>query len=272
MRNLEEFSLHNDPDFNLRHALSLVKIATGVFQQNRPETAPEPIKNGKTMGINERLIEAYAEALSPAVLRQFEGKDDDLAGIFLPSAPEERMPLMIVGMETRKWNGHFSAVRNGEIRNYIESSMSLHRKYLTLPTKRSSFGRFHLHAASTLGYERGQIGWGNLLAVSYRKTSPVRSAAFAPILELSGVLLRKQLEIIKPEAVIFVCGWRYDSYLKQSLGGLITDSNVMTPKSLWKFKVGESTCFRTSHPRYVAGREYRDRALRLIQESAQHVG
>lgn len=224
------------------------------------------------MSINERLIEAYAEALSPAVLRQFEGKDDELAGIFLPSAPEERMPLMIVGMETRKWNGHFSAVRNGEIRNYIESSMSLHRKYLTLPTKCSSFGRFHLHAASTLGYERGQIGWGNLLAVSYRKTSPVRSAAFAPILELSGVLLRKQLEIIKPEAVIFVCGWRYDSYLKQSLGGLITDSNVMTPKSLWEFKVGESTCFRTSHPRYVAGRKYRDRALRLIKESAQHVG
>jgi hypothetical protein len=54
-RNLEEFSLRNDPDFNLRHALSLVKIATGVFQQNRPLAARHNVR-GQSISLRRRLM------------------------------------------------------------------------------------------------------------------------------------------------------------------------------------------------------------------------
>lgn len=219
--------------------------------------------------IEERLIEAYTEALSPESLQQFKGKDQGLAGVFLPHGAEEGIPLMIVGMETRSWNGHFSDVRNANLRTYIEASMNKHRAYLGVPVGKSSFGRFHQSCAQAFGVHRDRIGWGNLLAVSHNRRSPIGSDAMAAILDLSSTLLRKQLEIIKPKAVIFVSGWRYDKFLKRSLDGLISGSQVHESKALWEFKLGDTRCFRTSHPRYVAGRRYRDEAIRLIRDGAE---
>ncbi|MHA6639415.1 hypothetical protein ACP6JA_12220 [Stutzerimonas frequens] len=213
--------------------------------------------------IRERLVEAYTEILSPEILAKFEGTDDGLAGIFLPSAPECAMDVMIVGMETKGWNGAFSDIRSEDLSSYISHAMERHANYLAKRPKRSSFEQFHRKVAKRLGCERNQVGWSNILAVDYKKGSPIHCSAFEAIRELSSLLLRKQVEIIQPKTIIFVCGWRYDKYLKHCLGDLISGSNVRTPKALWQFKVGDTLCFRTSHPRYVSGDQYREKALSL---------
>lgn len=213
--------------------------------------------------IRERLLEAYAEILSPETLAKFEGKDEGLAGVFLPSAPEGNMDVMVVGMETKRWNGAFGKIRSEDLHTYISSSMELHQNFLNLKPKRSSFGQFHRQVSKRLGCDREQIGWGNLLAVSYKGATPISCSAFEAIQELSTSLLRKQIEIIRPKTIIFVCGWRYDKYVKSFLNGLITDSKVIASKALWQFNVGDSLCFRTSHPRYVSDNYYREEALSL---------
>lgn len=216
--------------------------------------------------IRNRLADAYAEILSPELLENFNGKEDGLAGVFLPSALDEPMSLMIVGMETKQWNGSFSKLHDGDLRSYIESSMDLHRSYINKSAKNSSFGRFHSKAAKELRCTRGQIGWGNLLAVSHKMKSPVDSDAFPVIQDLSAKLLRAQLKIMQPKAVIFVCGWRYDNYLKNTLEGIISNSKVIESKALWRFEVGEAVCYRTSHPRYAKGEKFRNQALVDIRQ------
>lgn len=218
---------------------------------------------GAVTTIRQRLVDAYTEILNPEMLSKFEGKDEGLAGVFLPSAPEGGMDVMIVGMETKGWNGAFSNIHSEDLGTYINLSMERYQKYLEKKPKRSGFEQFHRQVAKRLSCERNQIGWGNLLAVSYKQATPVRCSAFEAIQELSSSLLRKQIEIIRPKVIIFVCGWRYDRYLKHCLGDLISDSKVHTPKALWQFNVGDTLCFRTSHPRYLSGSRYRKEALSL---------
>ena len=77
-------------------------------------------------------------------------------------------------------------------------------------------------------------------------------------------LLREQLRVIQPQPIIFVTGWRYDSDLKRSLDGLIDRSEVLIKKALWEFYLGDTLCYRTSHPRHVTAAQRRDSALSKI--------
>lgn len=219
----------------------------------------------QSVHIKQHLGDAYQAVLSQEMLAKFDGCSDGLTGVFLPSAAEKPMKLMIVGMETRAWNGSFKQIHDGDLRGYIEDSMRKHQAYLDMPPGRSCFGRFHQYAAAKLGCSRKEVGWGNLFAVAYKKGSPKKdSKSFAAVQELSMQLLREQLRVIRPQSIIFVTGWRYDSDLKRSLDGLIDRSEVLIKKALWEFYLGDTLCYRTSHPRHVTAAQHRDSALSKI--------
>ncbi|PYC19979.1 hypothetical protein DMO17_18905 [Aquipseudomonas alcaligenes] len=219
----------------------------------------------QSVDLKQRLWDAYQAVLSQEMLAKFDGCSDGLTGVFLPSAAEKPMRLMIVGMETRAWNGSFKQIHDGDLRGYIEDSMCKHQAYLDMPPARSCFGRFHQYAAAKLGCSRKEVGWGNLFAVAYKKGSPKKdSKSFAAVQELSMQLLREQLRVIQPQSIIFVTGWRYDSDLKRSLDGLIDRSEVLIKKALWEFYLGDTLCYRTSHPRHVTAAQHRDSALSKI--------
>ncbi|WP_155952571.1 hypothetical protein [Pseudomonas sp. URMO17WK12:I4] len=126
----------------------------------------------QAVGLKQRLGDAYQTVLSQDMLAKFDGCSEGLTGVFLPSAAEKPMRLMIVGMETRAWNGSFNRIHDGSLRDYIEDSMRKHQAYLDVPPGRSCFGRFHQYAAEKLGCPREEIGWGNLFAVAYKKARP----------------------------------------------------------------------------------------------------
>lgn len=219
----------------------------------------------QAVGLKQRLGDAYQAVLSQDMLAKFDGCSEGLTGVFLPSAAEKPMKLMIVGMETRAWNGSFKQIHDGDLRGYIEQAMQKHEKYQVMPPGRSCFGRFHQYAAEKLGCSRKEIGWGNLFSVAYKKSSPKKdSRSFSAVQELSIQLLREQLRIIRPQSIIFVTGWRYDADLKRSLDGMIDDSEVLIKKALWEFYLGDTLCYRTSHPRHVTGAQHRDSALNKI--------
>lgn len=215
--------------------------------------------------LKQRLGDVYQTVLNQEMLAKFDGCSDGLTGVFLPSATAKPMKLMIVGMETRAWNGSFNRIRDGELRGYIEHAMQKHEEYQIKPPGRSCFERFHQYAAEKLGCPREEIGWGNLFAVAYKKGSPKKdSKSFAAVQELSMQLLREQLRVIRPQSIIFVTGWRYDADLKRSLDGLIDRSRVLEKKALWEFYLGDTLCYRTSHPRHVTAAKHREDALRNI--------
>lgn len=224
----------------------------------------------KSLDKKQCLAEAYAAVLNPDMLASFEGRSDDLTGVFLPSATDKPMKLMIVGMETKGWNGAFDQIRQGSLQDYIERSMQKHERFQVMEPGRSSFGRFHRDAAKTLGCTRADVGWGNLFAVAYKKGSPKRDReSFSAVRELSRQLLREQIKILQPQAIIFVTGWRYDADLKSALGDQIDSSNVIEKKALWEFRIGDTLCYRTSHPRYVKQNQYRKMALSRVADHLQ---
>lgn len=219
----------------------------------------------QSVDIKQRLGDAYQAVLSQEMLAKFDGCSGGLTGVFLPSAAEKQMKLMIVGMETRAWNGPFNRIHDEDLRGYIEHAMQRHEEYQIKPPGRSCFGRFHQYAAEKLGCPREEIGWGNLFSVAYQKGSPKKdSKSFAAVQELSMHLLREQLRVIRPQSIIFVSGWRYDADLKRSLDGLIGRSRVLEKKALWEFYLGDTLCYRTSHPRHVTAAQHRDFALSNI--------
>ncbi len=73
--------------------------------------------------------------------------------------------------------------------------------------------------------------------------------------------------------MIFATSYTYDRLIKEFFHNKIQNSEVIEPKSLWKFKVGNTVCYRTWHPstiRYKAKKnklEYYKDIIEDIKES-----
>jgi hypothetical protein len=86
------------------------------------------------------------------------------------------------------------------------------------------------------------------------------------IAELSTLLLLKQIELLQPRAILFVTGAGYDRYVKACFEGRIQNSCVVEPRRLWRFRIGETLCLRTTHPLFATGNPHRVQALREVAD------
>lgn len=213
---------------------------------------------------DEQLAKAYMELLEDFDVARFRAGDDGLAGIFLPSAPSAPVKLMIVGQETRGWLGSFGKIHETPMLEYVARSMTGHRNWLAGRSGRSKFGQFHRAAVRELIAVEGSVAWHNLFAISFKGRSPRNSKAFELITELSRQLLLKQIELLQPRTILFVTGAGYDRYLKACFEGRIESSCVVEQKRLWRFRIGDTLCLRTTHPRFAQGNSHRAQALQEI--------
>lgn len=91
------------------------------------------------------------------------------------------------------------------------------------------------------------------------------------IVEISKNIFKKEIEILKPDFIIFATSYTYDSIIKEFFGDEITNSNVIETHSLWKFNIGNIICYRTWHPstiKYKAKKskfEYYQDIIKYIQ-------
>ena len=97
---------------------------------------------------------------------------------------------------------------------------------------------------------QGSLVWSNLLkfANTKRKTYSRNTKNNEPVVQISKEIFKKELKILKPDYIIFAVSYTYDKVIKEFFEDEITDSNVIEPKSLWKFKIGNTICYRTWHP------------------------
>lgn len=221
--------------------------------------------------VRNRLAQRYAQTLNLLQLQSLALSFGDLAGVFLPGVTQAYLnagvKVMVIGKETRGWGMlHSETARFSSMAAYVDHAMQKHEKMLGAPPAASKFFQFYRDVCdSVLGASTrasDAAAWSNLFCISYRSASPARLACgFNEIKDMSRALLHAQIEVLQPDVLLFVTGAGYDHYIKEFF--TITDSRRIVPRALWSFKANDLQAYRTSHPQWERGRQYREQALRL---------
>jgi len=241
-----------------------------------------------TPALNERLRQRYAEVVDlPSLHRLAEQRD--LSGLFVPAVSDgylrSRVRIMIVGRETAGWGKlrtDLAAPRDSaSIEDYLAQQMDYHQRKIPKVSGTSKFFQFYRETSRKVAAPEDRTAgnvpvWANLFCFDEGETRPDRNRAksTAEIVRLSGALLRAQLEVLRPEWIVFTTGSSCDHHLREHFGDRV-ESKVHIPKRIWEFKLPlpgdggaptHAVAFRTPHPRHAASRSARaatvDEALR----------
>ncbi|HAP26394.1 MAG TPA: hypothetical protein DCR74_12410 [Achromobacter sp.] len=226
-----------------------------------------------SFSFEESLAQAYLEILQADSLQDAFGDACKLSGLFLSSLPSDfgqaSHRVMIVGMEPKKWRDGTCPFRRLEAPTLkaVREAMNVHREFLAERPGPHRFLQFFNQTKRQLetGLKGKEVAlvWANLFCVSEAAGTPTRSAHFHRIQSVSAKLLKAQIDLVDPDAIIFTTGWRYDRYLRDCFPAR-QDSKALEPKRLWRFRHGQTLCLRTSHPRYAAHNAWRAKALELV--------
>ena len=245
------------------------------------------------MDINQQLKELYSEIFDKTTLTKYFGEEklNEYSAPFLLNIDDSylnsKIKILFVGKETNRWWGR--------LKNFIDTNDSidiLQQRYkaeffdsdvqskngnITKYKKESNwntpfFIEYKKVRKELLDNVPGSLVWSNLLKFDNAKsTSYSRNTKDdKKVVEISKQIFKRELEILKPNYIIFATGYIYDKkVIKEFFKNEITDSNVIEPKSLWKFKIGDITCYRTWHPstrKYKATKNKLDYYIDIIND------
>ena len=224
----------------------------------------------------EDLKAAYIKILQRTDFKSLFDGFEELSGVFLPCPAEsyfESSPrVMIVGQQTKGWRNKLCNLRNKRVVDDagILASMYHTQTFARRGAKQSAFMQFYRKASGRFcpGARDAAI-WSNQFCLSYKSGSPTElpTDAFKTVATLSYDLLKAQIEILQPDVVIFTTGPDRDKYIKECFPEYET-VEILEPRRLWHFRVGGIHCFRISHPRWVAGTKYLNKAIELAKAHA----
>ena len=200
--------------------------------------------------------------------------DENLSGIFLAMPDRSYISsdrkVMVIGQETKKWRNDSCDAKNinqvtiNSVRESMTTSLEFNKK---LP-KKSKFRQFYKQASKSLCGNSldpdNSAVWANQFCISYKSGSPIKSDKFETIKALSSELLNAQLEVLNPDVIFFTTGSARDKYIKDSFDYKTID--VIEPRRLWHFKIGDINCFRTNHPRSGYSPPYLKQAIVLANK------
>jgi hypothetical protein len=222
------------------------------------------------VGVNQELKKIYEKHLSTKHLKEIFGdRLDSYSAPFLLNVDESYFDsdkkILFVGKETNKWWGKLKDF--AEVDNGVSILQDRYRAELFggKVTNKSGgistyekepnwsnplFLEYKKIRKALLDDKQGSLVWSNLLKMDNAKsTSYSRNTNDDKnVVALSKKIFKQELELLKPDFIIFAVSYTYDSVIKEFFSDEIHDSNVIEPKSLWKFKVGDTICYRTWHP------------------------
>jgi hypothetical protein len=105
-------------------------------------------------------------------------------------------------------------------------------------------------ARELAGSQAEAIVWNNLMKMDWARGKEFsrNSKNFsAALTKISQEMFRFEVDLLKPDVIIFACGTSYDSVIKATFPDR-TESHAVAKRALWKFKVGNILCFRSQHP------------------------
>lgn len=190
-----------------------------------------------------------AAALTPSQARQ-------LSMPHLISVSQEYLdsPLRVVfvGKETNGWLGHLNFGHYASTPDVIARLLARYDEQMNEPNAKGAFSATHLRISEELAGGRKQaVMWSNMLKMDWAqgKTDSRTSIRHSVELrDLSARLLRIEMSLLKPHVILFGTGPSYDSLIKATFGEYLVESNVVVPRALWTFKVGDAFCCRMRHP------------------------
>jgi hypothetical protein len=160
--------------------------------------------------------------------------------------------IMFVGKETNGWWDKLSAYYATE-----DALAPLLQRYQKQMGKSKWSGRFFQMLSRTArelnSAPADAIAWTNLMRTDWEqgKGYSRNSKEFSTALtKISQEMLRFEVELLRPDVIIFACGTSYDSVIKETFPHR-TNSEPIVKRALWQFNVGEILCFRAQHPQTI---------------------
>jgi hypothetical protein len=188
-----------------------------------------------------------------------------LSGLFLPSVPENlgraRHRIMVIGSETAQWNVLKENEAFTSLPAYIEKAMAKHQAFFKERLKDNksrgyTFHNFMRSVADRCGSD-GLI-YSNLFCFDWNRGSPLRQKEYFPVIEkYSEMLIKAQIETLKPQVIIFANGMTSVPSRRKffPIDGADrvcttrTDHPSIRNRHLWEFGLyDEIRCFRIHHP------------------------
>lgn len=173
--------------------------------------------------------------------------------------------ILFIGKETNKWWGR--------LKDFIETNNSV--EILQDRYRAELFGGKVQNKSGGITTYKEEANWNNSLFVEYKKVRKellndikgalvwsnllkfdnAKSTSYSrntnddeSVVQISKEIFNKELEILQPDYIIFAVSYTYDEIIKEFFEDEIYDSQIIESKSLWKFKIGETVCYRTWHP------------------------
>lgn len=224
----------------------------------------------------EELKSEYKKVLEQSEIEALFSAHSELSGVFLPSPSQNYFNshprVFVVGQETRGWRNKACYLKNQFSIDEagLDASMKVSQELSSSGEKNSTFLQFYRKLSSKIDSDsRDAALWSNQFCVSYNSGSPesLPAEAFDIVKKFSFNLLRSQIDVLKPSVVVFTTGPDRDKYIKECFPEYKT-IEIIQPRRLWHFKIGDINCIRVSHPRWVEGKEYLNRAIQMVQEFA----
>ncbi|MEI6002132.1 hypothetical protein H3V53_34875 [Paraburkholderia bengalensis] len=194
----------------------------------------------------------YAEALAvakPGFIQHFR----ELSAPFLLSVSQAYLDapvrVMFIGKETNGWCGKLGDFYERSDR--IEIAKARYESQHSRGTGRSELLRQWKRFANAFARgDRAAVCWNNLMKMDWyrpkRGFSRTSIDHSAHLFNFSVAAVQFEIELLKPDLIIFGTGHAYDCALKAVLP---TRQNVkVEPKALWHFQSNGIECFRTFHP------------------------
>ncbi|TGU70715.1 hypothetical protein E4633_17100 [Geomonas terrae] len=189
-----------------------------------------------------------------------EAQMHELSSPFLVSVPDTYLAadlkIMYVGKETNGWGGRntfndFIADLHG-----VEKMLQRYDHEITQEPRWNNrfFVEYKKIRKELCGNVRGSLLCNNLMKMDFKQDGKAYSRNSKDhsqhLLNFSKKLFVNELELLKPDFIIFATSHTYDSVLKKFIPNCDT-IKVIEKKALWKFRSSGAVCYRTWHPQTI---------------------
>jgi hypothetical protein len=166
-----------------------------------------------------------------------------------PSSYENAdIKIMIIGQETNDWEGIFYNDM-GKIQSVYEDFYTGHY-YAYRGYFRNHFNKFIRLLENKFPNKNLSCFWNNVIKIGCANEKGTPPTYIMDIEQKFFPVLEKEIEIIKPNVILFFSGYTYDQYIIERISDVKTNNlGSFQFEDLQQFKIKNvDYAFRTSHP------------------------
>ena len=185
--------------------------------------------------------------------------------------------VLLVGQETCGWGDDISLLKFlKDDEDRIKELINKYDKFNFACKDRHNtpFWRFYreLHKKLKIdfkGLHPNSIAWTNLFKFDYngKALSNEQKGIFKSI---NGEILKREIEIIKPDIILFVTGFGYDNFIKEFFPNQVYEKIVTGFLARIRHESLPANTFRTFHPKSLQLRKKFDYVFDLINANIQN--